>query len=189
MAISMPRSSMLWTILSGTPASVIMRSTSFIDAILLKPLRRNFEESARTMVFCAVRIITRLSRLAHIGGGDSEIEVDAVDAKKELAAREIRQLRLGIPAHHRHGCVAHHPAKLNDLHSLVMSENHRRGQRCRNHRKAMYRLMQRAKACTVVPDAMIMESSFVINDAAYCPIMFFSSVASFSFSLMERLAI
>ena len=47
--------------------------------------------------------------------------------------------------------------------------------------------MQRAKASTVVPDAIIMESSLVISEAAIWPMCSFSLRASFSFSFTERL--
>jgi hypothetical protein len=49
--------------------------------------------------------------------------------------------------------------------------------------------MARASASIVVPEAMMIESSFDISEAAVFPISFFSSVASFSFSFRGLLLI
>ena len=48
---SIPSSSMRLAILSDIPSSVIIRSISSMLAILLNPRRRNFDESASTIVF------------------------------------------------------------------------------------------------------------------------------------------
>ena len=61
----MPISSMACAVDGEMCESVMMWSTSFVSTILLKPRRPNLDESASTMVFCAVCIITRL-RLASI---------------------------------------------------------------------------------------------------------------------------
>ena len=63
---SIPSSLILWAIFSVILESVMIWSISSILAISLKPRRRNFDESARTIVFCAVRIIALVSDASRI---------------------------------------------------------------------------------------------------------------------------
>lgn len=84
----MPISSRRKAVEGGMRESVMMWSTSSISAILLKPLRPNLEESASTIVLGSLHHYAVEARFHHIGSGDAEVEVDAVYADKQLAARK-----------------------------------------------------------------------------------------------------
>ena len=71
--------------------------------------------------------------LHHVGCCDAEVEVDAVDTDKQLAAGEVVQCRLCIFADHRQTAVAEDSAKLDDVDVVVVGKDARHFERCRYH--------------------------------------------------------
>ena len=178
----MPISSMACAVDGEMCESVMMWSTSFVSTILLKPRRPNLDESASTMVFCTVCIITRL-RLASI------MLVVVMPKSRSMPSTPINNL---LQEKSLNADSAYLPTTDKLLWrrippSSMMSTLWSRMRATSSDAVITVSLsvvwMLRANAWTVVPDAMRMESRGVTSCAAAAPMSRFSYTYSRSFSL------